>query len=77
MIHHPNLTFEMLAQIHTPALILAGEHDMIVSAHTQGIAEAIGGAELFIVAGGDHFIAAKMPEVFNALVLDFLQAQGA
>lgn len=76
MIHHPNLTFDMLAQIHTPTLILAGEHDMIAPAHTQGIAEAIEGAELFIVADGDHFIAAKMPDVFNALVMDFLQAQG-
>ena len=76
MIHHPNLTFDMLAQIHTPTMILAGEHDMIAPAHTQGIAEAIEGAELFIVADGDHFIAAKMPDVFNALVMDFLQAQG-
>lgn len=75
MIHHPNLTFTMLSQIHTPALILAGEHDMIEPAHTQGIADAIEGAELFIVAEGDHFIAAKMPDVFNALVLDFLHAQ--
>lgn len=76
MIHHPNLTFDMLAQIHTPTLILAGEYDMIAPAHTQGIAQAIEGAELFIVADGDHFIAAKMPDVFNALVMDFLQAQG-
>ena len=50
--------------------------DMIAPAHTQGIAQAIEGAELFIVADGDHFIAAKMPDVFNALVMDFLQAQG-
>ena len=76
MIHHPNLTFDMLAQIHTPTLILAGEYDMIAPAHTQGIAQAIERAELFIVADGDHFIAAKMPDVFNALVMDFLQAQG-
>lgn len=75
MIHHPQLTFAQLGAITAPTLVLAGEHDMIDPAHTQAIAEAIPGAQLFIVADGDHFIAAKMPEVFNALVLDFLQAQ--
>ncbi len=75
MIHHPDLSFDQLSQIHVPTLILAGEHDMIAPEHTQAIADAIDGSQLFIVAGGDHFIAAKMPDVFNALVLDFLQAQ--
>lgn len=74
MVHHPNLTFEDLHAIHTPTLVLAGEHDVILTEHTQAIAEAIDGAELYIVKDGDHYIAAKMPEVFNALVLDFLAA---
>ena len=57
--------------IHVPTLVLAGTKDLILEEETRRIAEHIPGAKLRLIEG-DHFIAAKAYEAFNAAVEEFL-----
>ena len=52
-------------------LVIAGTKDMIRESHTRLIYENLPDAELRILPG-DHFIANKEPEAFNAAVGKFL-----
>ena len=54
MLEEPDFTEEQLARIEVPTLVLAGERDMIIEAHTRVIAGAIPGAELRILPGENH-----------------------
>ena len=71
MVNDPNVAPEELAHIACPTLVVAGDKDMIKESHTRLIASAIPGAQLAILHG-DHFIANRNPEAFNATVLRFL-----
>lgn len=71
MVNDPNVRPEELAHITCPTLVVAGDKDMIKDSHTRLIASAIPGAQLAILRG-DHFIANRNPEAFNAAVLRFL-----
>lgn len=71
MVNDPNVRLEELAHITCPTLVVAGDKDMIKDSHTRLIASAIPGAQLAILHG-DHFIANRNPEAFNAAVLRFL-----
>jgi len=72
MVNDPMLTPQEISAIQAPTLVVAGTRDMILKAHTRLIAASIPGAKLAILPG-DHFIAAKNPEIFNQTVLDFLR----
>jgi pimeloyl-ACP methyl ester carboxylesterase len=74
MVNDPNVAPEELAHIACPTLVVAGDKDMIKESHTRLIASAIPGAQLAILHG-DHFIAHRNPEAFNATVLRFLLGQ--
>lgn len=50
----PQMTHADLQRIKVPALICAGENDLILPAHTQLIADGLSRGEKFIVAGHDH-----------------------
>jgi pimeloyl-ACP methyl ester carboxylesterase len=64
----------VLRQIHCPALIIQGEADEHATPkHATDIAEAIPGAELWIVPGLDHMQVIEKTEVFNPRLLEFLQ----
>ena len=71
MVNDPNVPQEELKKITVPTLVMAGTKDMIKDAHTRRIAQLLPDAELIIMEG-DHFIAAKEAEAFNAAVEDFL-----
>lgn len=71
MVNDPNVRLEELAHITCPTLVVAGDKDMIKDSHTRLIAASIPGAQLAILHG-DHFIANRNPEAFNAAVLRFL-----
>lgn len=71
MVNDPNVRPEELAHITCPTLVVAGNRDMIKERHTRLIAASIPGARLAILPG-DHFIANRNPEAFNATVLQFL-----
>lgn len=72
MVNEPHIAPAELAKLTMPALVLAGENDMIRDDHTETIAASLPDAELVILPG-DHFTAAKNPEAFNRAVLRFLQ----
>lgn len=73
MVNQPNIDPAALAAIRIPTLVLAGSQDMIAENHTRLIHRSIPGSRLEILPG-DHFIAAKESEAFNAVVLEFLES---
>ena len=73
MVNHPHIPPLALAALTMPALVIVGERDMIRDRHSQLIARSLPNAQFVRIPGGDHFCAAKCPEVFNHAVLSFLQ----
>ena len=73
MVNHPHIPSQVLAALTMPALVIVGERDMIRDRHSQLIARSLPNAQFVRIPGGDHFCAAKCPEVFNHAVLSFLQ----
>lgn len=73
MANHPHIPSQALAALTMPALVIVGERDMIRDRHSQLIARSLPNAQFVRIPGGDHFCAAKCPEVFNHAVLSFLQ----
>ena len=71
MVNDPDVKPDELGRIQAPTLVIAGDRDMIKESHTRLIAAHIPDARLVIIPG-DHFIANKQPEAFNAAVLSFL-----
>lgn len=71
MVTQPNIPPEALAALTMPVLVIAGTKDMIKPAHTALIARSIPGAKLVFLEG-DHGIAAKNAEAYNAEVGRFL-----
>ena len=67
------LTFEMLGRIRAPVLIMAGDHDEILTEHTVRIFKAIPGAKLWILPGTGHDTFVSRPEWANPVVLKFLE----
>jgi pimeloyl-ACP methyl ester carboxylesterase len=47
---------------------------MILSAHTAQLAAAIPGARKIIVPGASHFGPLEQPQLYDAMVLEFLDA---
>ena len=72
MVNEPKLSFDDLKEIKSETLVIAGEHDLIKTSHTEQIARSIPKAELVILPKGDHFCAFKQDHVFNEVVHQFL-----
>lgn len=72
MVNDPDIKKEELHRLQMKTLVIAGDKDMIKTAHTKVIADNIENSELVIMKG-DHFIANKQSEKFNRIVLQFLQ----
>jgi pimeloyl-ACP methyl ester carboxylesterase len=73
MVNQPHFTPEEIAAITTPALVIAGERDMIREEHTKLIHRSIPGSKLVIVPEADHFVSSRKPDVFNSIVDEFLK----
>lgn len=71
----PAITVEQLGQIPCPALILAGDDDMVTLEHTTALFRAIPNAELGVVPGTSHFLLLEKPQLVNRIVLDFLEQE--
>ncbi len=69
----PTMTPEDMQTIMAPALIMAGEHDLILEDHTRLIASNIPGAELKIIAGEDHGSYICNTPKLTRLLLDFFE----
>jgi proline iminopeptidase len=62
----------LLANIRCPTLVLVGALDLLCGpAQGRLIAAAVPGAELVIVPGSGHFIAAEAPESFRREIIEF------
>jgi len=62
-----------IKRISTPTLVVQGLEDEHASPqHARDIADAIPGAELWLVPGGPHMLPQQMPEEFNQRLERFL-----
>ena len=71
MVNEPHFAPQDLRKLELPALVIAGDRDMIRDRHTRLIAESLPNARLKILKG-NHFIANQRPEEFNRVVAEFL-----
>ena len=72
----PNWTDGQLAAISARVLVADGDHDEVIRRdHTEYIARTIPGAGLLILPNTSHFAFMQDPALFNAAMLDFLDAQ--
>ena len=71
MVNEPHFAPQDLRKLELPALVIAGDRDMIREKHTRLIAESLPDARLAILKG-NHFIANQNPEEFNRAVAEFL-----
>ena len=71
----PDYSADDLAAIRVPVLSVLGEHDEFIRrSHAGYIAQAIPGAQFVLLKGVSHFAPLQRPDVFNAVMLDWLQA---
>lgn len=71
MVTQPYITTDALERLRMPALVIAGDHDMIREEHTRTIARSLFWSQVKILPG-DHFVARKNSALFNETVLEFL-----
>jgi pimeloyl-ACP methyl ester carboxylesterase len=67
----PDIPVESLKKIKNPVLVMAGDRDVIRTAHTVEIFEHIPKSQLLIFPGATHMLSAEDPERFNAAVSRF------
>ena len=72
----PNMTVEEIKTIGCPALIMSGEHDLILADHTRLIGENIPGGEARIIAGEDHGSYICNSPKLTPLILEFFKQIG-
>ena len=72
MVTQPHISPTELGRLTMPALVIAGERDMIRENHTRRIAASIPNSTLVLLPG-DHFVARRNWEAFNPVVLEFLE----
>lgn len=68
----PRFSPAELHSIQARVLVCAGEHDVVRLDHTQALARAIPGAQVWIVPGASHGAMLEKPVEVNARVIDFL-----
>lgn len=73
MLFEPQMSATDMQSIQCPALIVAGEHDLIDLAHTQLIAESIPQGEIYIVHNEDHGSFVYKSPIIGEIVLNYLK----
>ncbi|MFC5451495.1 alpha/beta fold hydrolase [Paenibacillus aestuarii] len=64
---------DLLASIHVPTLVIAGEQDAIAPPDVmKTMADQIQQASFHVIADASHLTPLEQPEAFNALLTDFL-----
>jgi pimeloyl-ACP methyl ester carboxylesterase len=71
----PHIDPALLADIPTRTLVMAGDHDVVATAHTVAIFEALPDAELCIVPNASHMLMLERPALVNAVLEEFLAAR--
>lgn len=77
MLYQPNIANKELGKIGCPALVMAGDHDLIRAEHTLKIYQSLPHAELCIFPDSEHGVCQQHPEMFNETVGRFFQKYGA
>jgi alpha-beta hydrolase superfamily lysophospholipase len=75
MLNYPKLSESDLSKIQSSVIVMAGEHDIILAGHTQKLAAAISNSKLEIFKDAGHFIPHENPELFNHVVLKYLNTK--
>jgi pimeloyl-ACP methyl ester carboxylesterase len=68
----PHIDPAQLARITVPTLVMAGDRDMVTTAHTTTMARSIAGAQLCIVPGAGHMVTEQRPALVNIVLREFL-----
>jgi len=72
------ITWEALAGLKVPALLVTGDADLWVPPYVlRQVGGKIPGSRVVIVADSGHAVQWEQPEAFNAAVLEFLRTKGA
>jgi len=71
----PHITREQLQQIQCPALVIGGDHDIILTKHTLFIAQSIPKAYLWILPNSSHSTLIDYKDKFNEEVGGFFGAR--
>jgi pimeloyl-ACP methyl ester carboxylesterase len=69
----PHYTLEELSHIKAPALIMAGQFDVIKREHTDQLAKSIPGSKEIIVKGSTHAVLYEKPSEVNDHIVRFLE----
>lgn len=75
MWHQIKLTNKDLKRIKANTLIIAGEHDVVQVEHTKKMHELIAKSKIVTIPKASHFLMVEQPEIFNAIVNDFLSGK--
>ena len=73
MLLEPQMTAKDMQSIQCPALITAGERDLIDPEHTKLIANNIPSGEMYIVPNEDHGSFVYKSPIIGKIVLDYLK----
>ena len=69
--YEPHITLNQLHTITCPVLVIGGDHDVILTAHTMLIAQSIPNSYLWIIPNSGHSTPIYKKEQFNKVVGDF------
>ncbi|NVO86145.1 alpha/beta fold hydrolase [Hymenobacter terrestris] len=72
LLQEPQMQFAQLAAVSVPVLVVAGEHDLVLKAHTRELARSLSRGEVLILPNATHYAPQEIPEAFNQAVLEFL-----
>lgn len=73
----PALAAAELAKIQIPVLVIAGDDDIVIPAHTIALYEALPQGQLAVIPGTSHASFMEKPQLLNGIILDFLGEAGA
>ncbi len=74
--HEPTMTTGDLARIPMPALVLVGDDDAVLSAHTWSLYESLPAGQLAVIPAASHIVPYEKPELVARLVADFMRTRG-
>ena len=70
--YQPNITEKELKTIKCPVLIMSGDRDVIRLEHSIKIFYNIENSNFFVMPGATHFGSYEKPELFNLVLMEFL-----
>lgn len=70
--YQPNITEKELKTIKCPVLIISGDRDVIRLEHSIKIFYNIENSNFFVMPGATHFGSYEKPELFNLVLMEFL-----